>query len=38
MRKPAQGRSATMRVYWLWQRSAGQKQSGQHDLIFVETT
>src|SRR5947209_3425572 len=38
MRKPAQGKSATMRVYWLWRRSAGQKQSGQHDLAFVETT
>src|SRR5205823_12996153 len=37
-RKPAQGKSATKRVYWLWRRSAGQKQSGQHDLTFVETT
>src|SRR2546427_499059 len=37
-RKPAQGKSATTRVYWLWRRVAGQKQSGQHDPAFVETT
>src|SRR5258708_28849786 len=37
-RKPAQGRSATTRVYWLWRRLAGQKHSGQYVLIFVETT
>ena len=38
IRKPAQGRSAPTRGYWLWRRWARQKQSGQHDFIFVETT
>jgi hypothetical protein len=37
-RKPAQGKSATTRVYRLWRRLARQKQSGQYALPFVETT
>src|SRR6266566_5402129 len=37
-RKPAQGRSATTRVYRLWRRLARQKQSGQYTFTFVETT
>src|SRR6266699_4828861 len=37
-RKPAQGKSAATRVYWLWRRWARQKQSGQHDFFFVEMT